>query len=149
MYQFSGNNEAKADNKGRLFVPALYRKPLEKAGEETLYLELDERSKCVKLYPGSVWKKMDEELRQRTNRWDENDMKFYRQFTSRFEPVELDSAGRVLIPKRHLDKIEVETEALFVGVSDYFEIWNRDNFNRSLLNEEEYAKEKQARMGNN
>ena len=148
MYQFLGNMDVKADNKGRLFVPALYRKSLEKSSEESLFLELDAVSKCVKLYPGSVWKKFDDEFKGKLNLWDKADLKLYRQFTSRVDQVELDSAGRVLIPKRYLDTVEVETEALFVGVGEYFEIWNRENFDKSMLDEEEFDRAKQEKMGN-
>jgi MraZ protein len=148
MHQFLGNNDAKVDIKGRLFVPAFYRKSLEKSGEEALYLELDAVSKCVKLYPASFWKKRDDELKANLNLWKKEDLKLYRQFTSRVDLVELDSAGRVLIPKRYLDTIEVETEALFVGVGEYFEIWNRENFEKSIFDEEEFEMEKEAKMGN-
>ena len=148
MYQFLGNIDVKADSKGRLFVPALYRKTLEKSSEESLYLELDAINKCVKLYPGSVWKKFDDEFKANLNLWDNNDLKLYRQFTSRVDQVDLDSAGRVLIQKRYLDTIEVETEALFVGVGEYFEIWSRENFGKSLLEEEEFDKAKQEKMKN-
>ena len=148
MHQFIGNIDAKADNKGRLFVPALYRKSLEKSGEDALYLKLDAVSKCVKLYPGSVWKKIDAEFKGNLNLWDKGNLKLYRQFTSQVDQVELDSAGRVLIQKRYLDKIEVETEAVFVGIGEYFEIWNRENFEKSLFDEEEFDKAMQEKMGN-
>ena len=148
MHQFLGNIEAKVDNKGRLFVPALYRKSLEKGEEEALYLEIDAIGKCVKLYPESVWKKLDEEFKANLNLWDKEDMKLYRQFTSRVEYVELDSSGRVLIQKKHLEAIEIETEALFVGVGSYFEVWNKENFAKSLYDEDDFDKAMQERMGN-
>lgn len=146
MHRFLGNIEAKVDNKGRLFVPALYRKSLEKEEEEALYLGID--AKCVKLYPESVWKKLDEEFKANLNLWDKEDMKLYRQFTSRVEYVELDSNGRVLIQKKHLETIEVEAEALFVGVGNYFEVWNKENFAKSLYSEDDFDKAMQEKMGN-
>jgi len=149
MHQFLGNIEVKVDNKGRLFVPSLYRKSLEKWEKDaSLYLEIDAISKCVKLYPESVWKKLDEEFKANLNLWDKGDLKLYRQFTSRVEYVELDSTGRVLVSKKHLDAIEVETEALFVGVGSYFEIWQKENFNKSLCDEDAFDKAMQEKMGN-
>ncbi len=148
MHQFLGNIEAKVDNKGRLFVPALYRKSLERGEEEALYLEADAIGKCVKLYPESVWKKLDEEFKANLNLWDKNDLRLYRQFTSRVEYVELDSSGRVLIQKKHLEAIEIETEALFVGVGSYFEVWNKGNFAKSLYDDDAFDKAMQEKMGN-
>ncbi len=149
MHQFLGNIEAKIDNKGRLFVPALYRKSLEK-WEETasLYLEIDAVSKCVKLYPESVWKKLDEEFQAKLNLWDKTDLRLYRQFTSRVEHVELDASGRVLIQKKHLETTGIETDTLFVGVGNYFEIWNKENFETSLYDDEDFDRAMQEKMGN-
>jgi len=41
MLQFLGNMEARADAKGRIFVPAIFRKRLQSAGEEFLVLRKD------------------------------------------------------------------------------------------------------------
>lgn len=148
MLKFLGNIEAKADSKGRLFVPALYRKSLEKSGEASLILRADPINKCVKLYPESVWEKMDAEFTASLNLWDQKDLALYRQFTASVEPVELDSSGRVLIAKRHLEMIGVEADALFVGIGSYFEIWNKGVFEDSLCNQEEFATAMQSKMGN-
>ena len=41
MIQFLGNIEAKADAKGRVFIPATFRKQLQAASEERLVLRKD------------------------------------------------------------------------------------------------------------
>lgn len=148
MLKFLGNIEAKADSKGRLFVPALYRKSLEKSGEASLILKADPINKCVQLYPESVWEKMDAEFTANLNLWDRKDLALYRQFTASVEPVELDSNGRVLIAKKHLEMIGVETDALFVGIGNYFEIWNKETFEASLCGLEDFAAAMQSKMGN-
>ena len=148
MLKFLGNIEAKADSKGRLFVPALYRKSLEKSGEASLIMKVDPINKCVKLYPESIWEKMDAEFTANLNLWDQKDLALYRQFTASVEPVELDASGRVLIAKRYLDLIGVETDALFVGIGSYFEIWNKDNFEASLYGVEDFSAAMQSKMGN-
>ena len=128
MHKFLGNIDAKADNKGRLFVPALYRKSLEKVGETSFGLRMDHINKCVKIYQESVWVKLDEEFTSKLKLWDQKDLLLYRQFTAGVESVERDSSGRILIQKRHLTLSGVESEALFVGVGNYFEVWNKDAF---------------------
>lgn len=148
MYQFLSHIKAKVDGKGRLFVPAVYRRSLEKSGENMLYLEWDSVNKCVKLYPASVWSLLDEEFKSKLNRWDRNDQRLYRQFTSRVEQVELDTAGRVLVSQDFLIAGEMENDALFVGMGDYFEIWNKENFEKSLYDEADFDKAVQEKMGN-
>ena len=147
MSQFLGNIEAKVDNKGRLFVPAAYRRSLEGSGESMLYMRVDTVNCCAKLYPASEWEKINEEIKSKLNLWDKKDARLYRQFTSTVEPIELDSNGRILLQKKHLEALEIETEALFVGVDGYFEIWNKENYEEDLMSDEEFSEAVQEKMG--
>ena len=47
MIQFLGNIEAKADAKGRVFIPATFRKQLQAASEERLVLRKDVYQDCL------------------------------------------------------------------------------------------------------
>ena len=66
--RFLGNIEAKTDAKGRVFLPAVFRKQLQAASEERLVLRKDVHQQCLVLYPESVWFATQEELRQRLNK---------------------------------------------------------------------------------
>ena len=58
--RFLGNIEAKTDAKGRVFLPATFRKVLQAGGEEVLVMRKDVHQRCLVLYPESVWnRKMD------------------------------------------------------------------------------------------
>jgi len=148
MMGFLSKVEAKADNKGRLFVPAVYRKQLEKLGEGGLILQLDAVCRCVRVYPESYWEKLNEEFKAKLNLWDQKDLMLYRQFIAGVDMVEMDASGRILMPKRYLEMMEVETDALFVGMCDYFEVWNRDVYECAQFTPEDYAKAMQEKMGN-
>ena len=148
MHQFLGNTEVKVDPKGRFVVPALYRRSLEGGEEKVLYSEIDTKTKCIKIYPESVWTKLDEEFKAKLNLWDKEDLKLYRQFSSRVVCHEWDLSGRLLIQRRHLDAISVEADALIIGVGSHFEIWEKDNFEKSLYDEDDFDKAMQEKMGN-
>lgn len=148
MQQFLGNMEAKLDAKGRVFVPAAFRRALEKEGDAALYLQLDTVTKCVKLYPTSEWTKRNEQLSASLNMWNKDDLRLYRQFTAGVEMVELDASGRILLQKRHIDAIGVSTDVLFVGVGNYFEIWSKANFEADLYGESDFSEALQSKMGN-
>ncbi len=47
--------------------------------------------------------------------------------------VNLDSAGRILIPTFLLEYAELGTEATIIGTGEYFEIWNPDDWAEELL----------------
>lgn len=147
MYKFLGKNEAKVDNKGRIFVPAAYRRMLESAGETSLCMRVDPITKCAKLYPASEMEKVIAELSAKLNPYNRDDQRMLRYFMSGIEPIELDASGRVLIQKKHLDAIEVEGEALFVGMNNYFEIWKNGNLEDDMMSDEDFAAALQERLG--
>ncbi len=96
--RFLGTIDSKTDAKGRVFLPASFRKVLSTAGAERLVLRKDIFQPCLVLYPESVWNQMLDSLRARLNRWNRQDQMVFRQFVSDVEPVALDGNGRFLIP---------------------------------------------------
>ncbi|MBE6329206.1 MAG: cell division/cell wall cluster transcriptional repressor MraZ [Paludibacteraceae bacterium] len=146
MCRFSGNMDVKVDGKGRLFVPAAFRRALE--GDSTLFLRVDTVSKCAKFYPASEWEKLNAQFMSQLNLWNQSDLRLYRQFSAGVEQVDLDASGRILIQRRNLDLLEITSEALVVGVGKYFEVWNKDLFEDSLLDDEAFSKALQEKMGN-
>ena len=67
--RFLGNSEAKTDAKGRVFLPAVFRKQLQAASQECLILRKDTYQDCLVLYPENVWNEQMNELRCKLNRW--------------------------------------------------------------------------------
>lgn len=121
--RFLGNIEGKTDTKGRVFLPATFRKALQAAGQERLVVRKDVFQDCLVLYPESVWNAEMDSMRQRLNRWDSRQQQVFRQFVSEAEAVSLDGNGRFLISKRHLRAAAIEQEVRFIGMGDTIEIW--------------------------
>ena len=126
MAKFIGNIEAKVDAKGRVFLPAQFRKSLQQSGEDTLAMRKDVYERCLVLYPESSWDSQMEELRSRLNRWDAAQQMVFRQFVSDVEMVSIDGSGRLLIPKRCIQLAGIGQQVRFVGMGDTIEIWNAD-----------------------
>lgn len=131
--RFLGNIEAKADAKGRVFLPAVFRKVLQASGEEHLIMRKDVFQPCLVLYPESVWNTMLDALRQRLNRWNAKDQQVFRQFVADVEITTLDGNGRFLIPKRYLKMAYIEQAIKFVGMDDSIEIWANTNNNQTFM----------------
>lgn len=146
MCRFSGNIEVKVDGKGRLFVPAAFRRALE--GDSSLFLRVDTVNKCAKFYPASEWDKLNTQFVSQLNLWNQGDLRLYRQFTASVEQVDIDASGRILIQKRNLDLLEITSDALVVGVGKYFEVWNKSVFEGSLLDDDAFFAALQEKMGN-
>ena len=121
--RFLGNIEAKTDAKGRVFLPAIFRKVLQQEGVEQLVLRKDVHEKCLVLYPDSVWNEQEDLMRQKLNRWNRQQQATFRQFVSDVELVTLDGNGRFLISRRAQEMAGIEQTVRFIGVGDTIEIW--------------------------
>ncbi len=148
MDRFLGNIEAKADIKGRLFIPALFRKQLQAASEGRLIMRKDTFQDCLVLYPESVWNEELNELRGRLNKWNATHQQVFRQFVSDVEIITPDSNGRILIPKRYMQMAGISTDVRFIGVDNTIEIWAKAKADQPFMNPEEFSRELEKMMTN-
>lgn len=132
--RFTGNIDAKVDEKGRVFVPSSFRKVLQKNENNSLVLRRDVFQHCLILYPQEIWDAQVDAVSARTNMFDRRGREALRRFVAGAEVVTLDSGGRILIPKRYLEEANIESELRFIGVDNIIEIWNRKTA-EELLNE--------------
>lgn len=136
--RFLGNSEAKTDAKGRVFLPAVFRKQLQAASQE-----------CLILYPENVWNEQMNELRCKLNRWNSRHQMIFRQFVSDVEVITLDGNGRFLIPKRYLKLAKIQQDVRFIGLDDTIEIWSKEIADKPFITPEDFGKELEEIMGTN
>ena len=141
MSTFIGKYEAKADVKGRIFIPSAYRKLLPDGEREKVVMRRDAENECMILYPEHVWNAKVEQLKATLDEWKPADQLLLMQFVADAEWLDIDSQGRVLIAKRHLQSISVEnSELLFVGMIDRFAVWGKNRYEQSKMSQTEFAK---------
>ena len=145
--RFLGNSEARTDSKGRIFLPAVFRKQLQTAAEECLIMRKDTYQDCLVLYPESAWNEQMNELRERLNRWNPKHQMIFRQFVSEVEIITLDASGRFLIPKRYLKLANIIQDVRFIGMDNTIEIWSKEMADKPFMNPEEFEKELEEIMG--
>ena len=144
--RFLGHIEAKTDKKGRVFLPAIFRKEIQVAREEHLILRKDVFQPCLVLYPESVWNLQLDTLRNRLNRWNKKHQQIFRMFISDVELITLDGNGRFLIPKRYLKMANIQQEVRFIGMDDTIEIWCHSNEDEPFMDASEFTKDLQDIM---
>lgn len=120
---FVGEFQHTLDGKGRVVLPARFRKALEEDGC-VLTKGLDE---CV-----FVWSKEDwEEEAQRMKKLPREDRRsrgFARSFFSGAVPQDLDGQGRVSIPQNLRSYAGLDKELVVVGVAERIEIWDSERW---------------------
>ena len=139
--RFLGNSEAKTDAKGRVFLPATFRKQLQAAAEESLIMRKDTYQDCLVLYPESAWNEQMNELRNKLNRWNPKHQMIFRQFVSDVEIITLDANGRFLIPKRYQKLANIQQDVRFIGMDDTIEIWAKEKVEKPFMPADEFGRE--------
>lgn len=139
--RFSGNFEAKLDAKNRVFIPASFRRLLQTEMEDetcVLYLRKDIFQSCIVLYPAPVWEAELSTLRSRLNKYDPEQQDVYRQFMLEAECVEMSTNGRILLPRRLLQLVDIQQEVRFLGVDDTIEIWPKNLLEQPRMSAEDF-----------
>ncbi len=147
MIRFLGNIEAKTDSKGRVFIPASFRKQLQAATEDKLILRKDVFQDCLVLYPESVWFKTQNQLRGRLNKWNAKHQEIFRQFVSDAEIMIPDGNGRILLPKRYLQMAGIQNEVRFIGMDNTIEIWAKERAELPFMDPKEFSNSLQDVLG--
>lgn len=138
--RFLGNIEARIDAKGRVFLPAAFRKVLQSEGEEQLVLRKDVHEDCLVLYPQSVWAEQMDFMRSKLNRWNRQQQNIFRQFVSEVENISLDGSGRLLLSKRFMEVAGIDQAVRFIGVGDTIEIWAAGSNSEQFMSQDDFSK---------
>lgn len=146
MNTFIGNIDVKMDEKGRIFVPANYRKILGEMDSRHIIMRRDTDNECLIFYPEHVWNNKVSELRQALDEWDPEDQLILMQFMSDAETLDTDSQGRILLQKKNLDTINASNELMFVGMLDRFALWNKSTFEEKKMNQKDLAERIRQKM---
>ncbi len=116
-----GNNRIhKIDEKGRVAIPASLRRDL-KFGEKLILTKGIEP--CIYVFSSTEWLQFIERVKD-FPLWDESKRKAIRFFSGESEEVELDSQGRILIPKHLAQYAGIKKVCFFVKMPRWFEIWD-------------------------
>ena len=82
---------------------------------------------------------MIDDLRNRISSFDQEESRFKREFFRGVLEVELDGNGRILIPRKMLDSIEVVGDIVMVGQDSKIEIWDKINYEESAMDTEDFV----------
>jgi MraZ protein len=86
---------------------------------------------CLELYPMQEWDVMMQKI-GKLNRFNKKNNDFIRRFTAGVKIVQIDSAGRLLVPKDLVQFAAIEKEIVLSSAVNIIEIWNKDRYEQAI-----------------
>jgi len=127
---FRGNHPTRVDEKGRLKVPAEFKRLIdEKYGTQFYITSLD--GKVAQVYPFEEWQRIEEKLAKLSN-FNPTKKKFLNRTNYYGQLVEIDGQGRVLIPALLRDSAEIKGEVAVVGNLTYLEVQSIEAYKKDI-----------------
>jgi len=131
MTFFTSEFESKLDAKGRLVLPARIKSQLPEGDSQELVIRRGFEP-CLIVYPMVEFKKVFSKI-SGLSEFNEEYRKLQRNFLSGVVTVELDANGRFLIPRNMLTYAQLDKEVLLVGTGSKVEMWNRNVYEKHLI----------------
>lgn len=131
MLNLIGTYECKADAKGRTMVPAPLKKQLAPVMAEGFVIKRAVFQSCLEVYPMKEWDALMEKM-SKLNRFSRKNNDFIRRFTAGVKVVELDAAGRLLIPKDLMVFAGIKKNIVISSAINIVEIWDKEKYEQAI-----------------
>lgn len=139
MAIFAGEHNATIDDKGRVVLPAAFKKALGTMQVDQVVLEKNRLGKCLEIHPLETWEKKVEafqsKLRPNTN---PKHYEMLRRFFRNFAQVGLAANGRINIPGGFLEYAGLKDKVTFLGMGASISLSSAVAFESEDVSDEEY-----------
>lgn len=128
---FTGQQDLNIDAKQRLAIPAKYRAQMDPARDGNAWYVVPWPGGVLRLFTEAKFAELAEREEQSLMPG-EDAAALEADFFSLAERVEMDSAGRVVLPKGHLELAGLGTEVVVIGAKNRLEVRDRQTWNATL-----------------
>lgn len=125
-----GHAPAKVDEKGRLKVPAEFRKIIEQKYGADCFITSTDGERAV-IYPMPVWFDFQGRL-SKVPSTSTAKMKLLERLNFYGQTGTIDSQGRVLVPARLRKDAGIADDVVVIGNTDHLIVWNEERITRRL-----------------
>jgi len=126
-----GTYECTVDVKGRIMIPGALKKQLSSVVKKGFVLKRAVFQQCLELYPISQWEQLIAKVNS-LNRFKKKNNDFIRRFTAGVKFIELDTSGRLSIPRDLMDFANISKEIVVSSSVDIIEIWDKSAYEETI-----------------
>ena len=112
-------------------LPAAIKKQLLPVLQNGFVLKRAVFQPCLELYPMTEWEILMQKV-NKLNRFKKKNNDFIRRFTAGLKQVEIDSAGRLLIPKDLVAFSGITKDIVVSSAINIIEIWDKDKYEKAI-----------------
>jgi MraZ protein len=126
-----GTYDCKVDIKGRLMLPSGIKKQLLPILENGFVLRRSVFQPCLELYPMEEWQLLMNKM-NKLNRFKKKNNDFIRRFSAGAKIIEIDTNGRLLIPKDLTVFASITKDVVISPSINIIEIWDKDKYEQAI-----------------
>ena len=127
---FRGNHPTRVDEKGRLKVPAEFKRLIDEKYSAQFYITSVDGQRA-QIYPFEEWERIEEKLARLSN-FNPTKKKLLNRTNYYGQAVEMDAQGRLLIPPILRQAAQLRGEVAVLGNLTYLEVRNMEAFRKEL-----------------
>ena len=131
MINLIGTFECTLDSKGRIMIPSQLKKQLDGVTSKSFILKRSVFQNCLELFPIQEWQVMMKRV-NKLNRFVKKNNDFIRRYTAGLRSIDLDSNGRILIPKDLTTISSLNKHVVLSSSINIIEIWDKELYERCV-----------------
>ena len=125
---FRGVATFNLDAKGRMAIPAKFRKHLDVSCEGRLVITIDHSDHCLQVYPLPEWETVEQKLSALPS-LNPQVRRLKRMLLGYATECEMDSNGRILLPAKLREFAGLDKNIVMIGQGNKFELWDEQSWN--------------------
>jgi MraZ protein len=128
MIPLQGEHICRVDAKGRFLLPVALKNQLSALLSEGFMVKRSIFSTCLELYPRSTWNELIRRITSKLNRFKREDNDFIRAYNAGLKELEIDSTGRILIPRDLAVFAGITGDIVVAAKMECIEIWDKAKY---------------------
>jgi len=139
MATFIGDYTCKVDVKGRIILPAAFKKQMPADAQDHFVVRKDIFENCLVIFAIEDWNRQLVKIRKKLNPFNREQNMFLRNFFKGTAELSLDNNNRILVPKKLMDLIGADRDVVLAGQDGRIEIWAADIYDKIDMPAEDLA----------
>jgi MraZ protein len=127
---FRGNHPTRVDEKGRLKVPAEFKRVIDEKYAQRFYITSVDGI-AAQIYPFEEWERIEQKLASLST-YNPTKKKFLTRTNYYGQVVEMDGQGRLLIPQILRESARIRGEVAVLGNLTYLEVRNMEALDKEI-----------------